>query len=147
VLTLVVGFLASAILYIAAIYGFVWAGTRRMGWGARQGVALSPEPQLPSAAEIWKRHSVEMTVLYGVLFAVLALVDFTIWQRLGFAALSALVFGSLWVANSSISDGLPGVSSVRRSVSTLGYWCLAVADWFGYFGVLCFGTAIIMEMI
>ncbi|HET7053209.1 MAG TPA: hypothetical protein VFI09_04740 [Solirubrobacterales bacterium] len=87
-----------------------------------------------------------MTVIYGVLFVVLALIDFTIWQRLGFAALSVVVFGSLWVANSSISEGLPGVSSTRKSASSLGYWCLAVADWFGYLGVLCFGTAIIVEV-
>lgn len=145
-LTSAVGFVASVILYLAAIYSFVWTGTRRMEWGARHGVALSPEPKVPSVVEIWNRHSVEMTVIYGVLFVVLALIDFTIWQRLGFAALSAVVFGSLWVANSSISEGLPGVSSTRKSASSLGYWCLAVADWFGYLGVLCFGTAIIVEV-
>lgn len=143
---LTVGLIGSAALYLAAIYGFVWAGTRRMRWGVQQGVTLAPEPRVPSVPEIWNRHSVEMTVIYGGLFVVFALVDFTIWQRVGFAALSALVFGSLWIGNSSITEGLPGMSSGQKSASNIGYWCLAVLDWFGYFGVLCFGTSIVIEI-
>ncbi len=118
-----------------------------MEWGARHGVALGPEPKTPSLVEIWNRHSVEMTVIYGAVFVALALLDFTIWQRLGFAALGALVFGSLWISKSSATEGLPGISAGRKVAGTVGYWCLAVADWFGYFGVLCFGTAIIVEVL
>jgi hypothetical protein len=145
VLTSAVGFVASGILYLVAIYGFVWMGTRRMDWGARHGVALSPQPKCPSVSEIWSRHSVEMTVIYGALFVALALMDFTSLQRVGFAALSALVFGYWWVANSQIIEGLPGMTSGRKVASNFGYWCLAVADWFGYFGLLCFGTALVVE--
>jgi hypothetical protein len=86
-----------------------------------------------------------MTVIYGALFVALALMDFTSLQRVGFAALSALVFGYWWVANSQIIEGLPGMTSGRKVASNFGYWCLAVADWFGYFGLLCFGTALVVE--
>ncbi|HET7122026.1 MAG TPA: hypothetical protein VFI17_12360 [Solirubrobacterales bacterium] len=93
------------------------------------------------------RHGVETIAIYGIAFVALALMDFTVWERLGFAALSALVFGSLWIANSPVSSGLPGVSPMRRAASNVGYWCLSVSDWLGYFGVLCFGTAILVEMV
>lgn len=146
-LTSAVGFVASGILYLVAIYGFVWIGTRRMAWGARHGVALSPEPKFPSVKEIWGRHSVEMTVIYGALFVALALMDFTMPQRVGFAALSALVFGYWWLANSRITDGLPGMASGRKVASNFGYGCLAVADWLGYFGLLCFGTAFVVDAL
>jgi hypothetical protein len=32
-------------------------------------------------------------------------------------------------------------------MSRVGYWCLSVVDWFGYMGVLCFGTAVIAELL
>jgi hypothetical protein len=145
-LTLLIGFVASLAVYFASIYGFIWAGTRRMEWGARHGVGLSPEPTKPSIGDIWTRHSAEMTVIYGVAFIALVVFDFTIWQRLGFALLGAVTFGSLWVSSSTVTDGLPGTSSGRRLASNCGYWLLSVADWFGYFGVLCFGTSIVIGL-
>jgi hypothetical protein len=143
----IIGLIASALLYLAAIYAFVWTGERRMRWGAQHGVALGPEPKFPSAAEIWKRHSVEMTVIYLVVFALLALMDFTIWARLGFAAIGALVFGSIWFANSPEDLDLPRSSSVAKAGSNFGYWCLAVLDWFGYLSLLCFAAALVVEIL
>jgi len=143
----IVGLIASALLYLAAVYAFVWTGERRMRWGAQHGITLAPEPQFPSAAELWKRHSVEMTVIYLVVFVVLTLMDFTIWERLGFAALGALVFGSVWFANSPRDLGLPGSSSIARVTSKFGYWCLAVLDWFGYMSLLCFCAAVLMAIL
>lgn len=146
-LTSIIGLTASFLLYMVAIYAFLWTGKRRMKWGEQHGVPLSPEPKFPSAAELWKRHSVEMTVIYAGVFVALALMDFTIWGRLGFAALGALVFGSIWFANSPGDLALPGSSSAANGASKLGYWCLAVLDWLGYMGVLCFGTALLVEMV
>jgi hypothetical protein len=145
--TAIIGLIASAVLYLAAIYAFVWTGERRMRWGAQHGIALEPAPKVPSAAEIWKRHSVEMTVIYLTVFIVLALMGFTIWERLGFAALGALVFGSSWFASSPRDLGLPGSSSVASATSKFGYWCLAVLDWFGYMSLLCFVAAIITSIL
>jgi len=86
-LTALIGLIASTMLYLVAIYAFVWTGERRMRWGEQHGVLLSPEPKFPTAADVWKRHSVDMTVIYFVAFVLLALMDFTILERLGFAAL------------------------------------------------------------
>ncbi len=118
-----------------------------MRWAAQHGIQLGPEPKFPSAAEIWKRHSVEMTVIYLGVFVLLALMDFTIWARLGFAVIGALVFGSAWIANSPSDPGLPDSSPVAKRASDFGYWCLAVLDWFGYMSLLCFAAALIAELL
>jgi hypothetical protein len=144
---LVLGLIASALLYLAAIYAFVWTGERRMRWAAERGIQLTPAPKFPSAAEIWRRHSVEMTVIYLAVFVLLALMDFTIWARLGFAAIGALVFGSIWFANSIEGLDLPRSSSVAKVGSNLGYWSLAVLDWFGYMSLLCFAAAVALEIL
>lgn len=118
-----------------------------MRWAAQRGVTLAPEPKFPSPTELWKRHSVEMTVIYVAVFVVLALMDFTIWERLGFAALGALVFGSQWFAYRPRDLGLPGASSFAKATSNFGYWCLAVLDWFAYMSVLCFAAAVVTELL
>jgi hypothetical protein len=146
-ITSIIGLIVCALLYLGAIAVFVRVGRRRIKWASREGVSLGPEPEFPSAAEIWTRHSVEMTVIYGVFFVALAVADFPIWQRVGIAGLAALVFGSLWIANSPTPVGLDIATPRRRVASTAGYWCLAVADWFGYMGVLCFGTSLIVEAL
>ncbi|HYQ78817.1 MAG TPA: hypothetical protein VEP91_06890 [Solirubrobacterales bacterium] len=88
-----------------------------------------------------------MTAIYAAVFVLLALMDFTIWERLGFAALGALAFGSQWFANRPRDLGLPGASSTAKAFSNFGYWCLAVIDWLGYMSVLCFATAAVMEIL
>jgi hypothetical protein len=118
-----------------------------MRWAAEHGIELAPAPKFPSAAEVWKRHSVEMTLIYLAVFVLLALMDFTIWARLGFAAIGALVFGSIWFANSPEDLGLPESSSVAQLGSNLGYWCLAVLDWLGYLSLLCFAAAVVVEIL
>lgn len=144
---LIIGLIASGLLYLATIYGFVWTGERRMRWGDQHGIQLGPEPKFPSVAEIWKRHSVEMTLIYFVVFVLLALMNFTLWARLGFAALGALVFGSIWFANSPEGVDLPGSSSVAKAGSNFGYWCLAVLDWFAYMSLLCFAAGVVVEIL
>lgn len=141
------GLIACGALYLSAIYAFVWAGRRRIEWAASQDLALGPEPTFPSAPEIWRRHSVELTVIYGIIFLALAAAGFSLGKRVGFAGLSALVFASFWIANSPGHIALDAASPARRTASTVGYWCLAVADWFGYMGMLCFATAVIAELL
>jgi hypothetical protein len=144
-LTAIIGLISSALLYLGVVYAFVWTGERRMRWGERHGFLLTPEPKIPTAAEIVKRRSTEMIVIYSGVFVLLGLMDFTIWARLGFAAIGAVVFGSASFANTPHDLALPGTSLVARVNSRVGYWCLAVLDWFGFFGVLCFGTALLIE--
>lgn len=143
----IAGLIACAVLYLGTIYAFVWAGRRRIEWGASQGLALGPEPKFPSASEIWRRHSVDMTVIYAVVFLALAATGFSLGERIGIAGLAALVFGSFWIANSPGQIGLDAASPARRVASSIAYWFLSVADWFGYMGVLCFGTALIYELL
>jgi hypothetical protein len=145
-LTSIAALIACAVLYLTAIYAFVWAGRRRIEWAAGQGLALGPEPKFPSVPDIWGRHSVEMTVIYGAIFLALAAAGLSVGEWVGFAALSAVVFGSFWIANSPGEIALDAASPGRRTMSRVGYWCLSVADWFGYMGVLCFGTAVIAEI-
>jgi hypothetical protein len=142
----ILGLLVSAALYLGAVYAFVWAGRRRIEWASRRGVLLGPAPAVPSTSELWNRHSVDMTIIYGVFFLALGIAGFSVWQRVGFAALVAIVFGSFWIANSPNRIGLEVASPVRRMASVVGYWCLSVADWFGYLCILCFATALIMEL-
>lgn len=139
------GLIICATLYLGAIYAFVWVGKRRIAWASSRGVALGPEPNFPSAFEIWTRHSIDMTVIYGIFFLVMGFAGFSLGQRVGLAGLVALVFGSFWVSNSPARIGLDVASPARRRASTFGYWCLSVADWFGYMGVLCFATALLVE--
>jgi glycerol uptake facilitator-like aquaporin len=139
------GLAACGALYLTAIYAFVWFGNRRIEWASSRGVALGPKPSFPSAREIWSRHRVEMTVTYGICFLALALADFSLWQRVGFAGLAALVFGSFWISNSRDRIVLDAASPARKTASSVGYWFLSVADWFGYLGILCFGTALLVE--
>ena len=141
------GLVACAALYLSAIYIFVWVGRRRIEWASSRGITLGPEPKFPSASEIWTRHSIDMTVIYGLFFAAFALADFPLWQRFGFTGLAALLFGSLWIANSPTPIGLEVASPAQRFVGLVGYWFLSVADWFGYLGVLCFGTSLLIEVL
>jgi len=140
------GLAACAALYLTAIYAFVWSGNRRIAWASSRGVVLGPKPSFPSAREIWSRHSVSMTVTYGTLFLAMTLAGFSLWQRVGFAALAGLVFASFWISNSQDRIALDVASPARRTASIVGYWCLSVADWFGYMGVLCFGAALLVEL-
>lgn len=78
-----------------------------MKWGERHGILLTPEPKIPSAAEILKRHSIEMIVIYAGVFVLLDLMNFTIWARLGFAAIGAVVLGSASFANTPHDLALP----------------------------------------
>jgi hypothetical protein len=142
----VAGLFICAALYLSAIYAFVWAGRRRIEWASTRGVALGPEPKFPSVSEIWTRHSVDMTVIYGIFFLVLGLAGVSLWQRVGIAGLAALVFGSFWIANSPSRIGLDVASPTRRTASTVGYWFLSVADWLGYLGMLCFMAAVVVEV-
>lgn len=88
-----------------------------------------------------------MTVIYAILFLGLDAAGFSLGERVGIAGLAALVFGSFWIANSPGQVGLDAASPARRAASNIGYWCLSVADWLGYMGVLCFGTAVIAELL
>ena len=88
-----------------------------------------------------------MTVIYAAVFVLLGLMDFTIWARVGFAALGGLVFGSVWIASSPPDPGLPGSSPVMKKASDFGYWCLAILEWFAYMSVLCFATALVLELL
>lgn len=141
------GLLACAVLYFSTISAFVWIGRRRIEWASHRGLVLEPRPEFPSLTGILRRHSIDMTLIYGAFFIVLGLAGFSIWQRVGIAAMAALVFGSFWIANSPGQIGLDVASAVRRRTSTAGYWCLSVADWFGYLGVLCFGAALLVEVL
>lgn len=146
-LSSVIGLILCVAFYLSAIYGFVWIGNRRIQWASDHGVTLGPRPEFPSPIEIWTRHSVEMTVIFGIFFVALGLSGFPLWQRVGIAGLIALVFGSFWISNSPTPIALDVASPARRMASTAGYWCLSVADWFGYVGVLCFGTALLLELL
>ena len=142
----VVGLVACVALYLSAIYAFVWAGRRRIEWASSRGVTLGPEPKVPSPSDVWTRHSVDMTIVYGIVFLALALVGIPLGQRFGFAALAAVVFGSFWVSNSPAPVVLEMASPARRAGSLVGYWALSVADWLGYMGVVCFGTSLVVEL-
>lgn len=109
------GLVGCAAVYLSAIYAFVWAGKRRIEWASSRGVALEPEPRFPSALEIWKRHSVDMTVIYATFFLALAIAGFPLWQRVGIAGLTAMVFGSLWIASNSAAMRLDVSSPARRT--------------------------------
>ena len=142
------GLVACGLIYFAAIYSFVWFGRRRIAWASRHDIVLEPEPKLPSsAADIWGRHGLDTTIIYFIFFLALAVADFPLWQRAGIAVLTAVVFGSLWISKTPGGVALDVASRSRRIASVAGYWCLAVADWLGYMGVLCFGAALIAEVL
>lgn len=86
-----------------------------------------------------------MAVLYGLLFGVLALMDFPLWQRLGFAGFSALVLGS-WITD-SVNDDLPMASSMQKLTSAIGYWCLYVVYWLAFMSALCLASTLILEIV
>lgn len=81
------------------------------------GFLLGPESKSPSAAEIWNRHSVEITVIYAGVFVLLALMEFTIWARIGFAALGGFVFGSVWICGYRVDEENLRVHKLGRVVA------------------------------
>lgn len=143
---LLCGLLLSAGLYVLAIYGSVWAGKRRIAWALARGVQLGPEPRFPRATEIWTGHRVDMTVTYALCFTALALAGFSIWERLAFAALSALVFGWIWIANLAPNE-LPIASWKRNMTEKTMYGCLLFACVFGYMATLCFATGLVVAAL
>ena len=110
-------------------------------------MTLGPEPVSPSIGEIWARHGGDTNVIFGIFFLALAFADFPLWQRAGIAGLAALVFGSLWLVNRPQKGPISGAGSFREAGTFTGYWCLAVLDWLGYLGIICFGTAVLVELV
>lgn len=143
---LALGLVVCAALYFAAIYGFAWAGWWRITWVSWRRVSLDPGPKSPSSSEAVSRYGVDIAIIYAIFFTLLALAGFTVWQRLGIAALGALFYGSLWIANSQGDVRLENASSARQMANSAGYWGLSVVGWLGYLGMLCFGSALIVEI-
>jgi len=140
------GILFSLALYLIAIYGLVWSASRRIKDLEGSGIPVDNRWKFPSARELLDRHSVEWLVGFFALFLLLGLVDFPLWQRLGIGAMLALYFGSVWFDRSGRNTD-EGVSGARRFASNLWYWLLAVADWLGFMWILCFASALVLEVL
>ena len=108
---------------------------------------MGPEPRLPSAVELWRRHGVDVTVIYSAFFLVLALAGIPIGVRVGGAVAIAAVFGSFWISSGPTKPGSSLSSKRSRLIASTGYWVLAFADWLGYLGIICFATALVAEIV
>lgn len=140
------GLLLSLVLYLAAIYGIAWSASRRVREFEGPSVSARKSPEFPRMHEIWVRHSVEWLVGFFVFFLILGLTDFPLWQRLGLGAVFALFLGSIWFDQSGRNPN-KGLPRYRRGMSNAWYLLLAVTDWLGFMWVLCFSSALAIEVI
>ena len=141
------GLLASVILYLSAIYGIVWSSSQRVRAAEGRGIEIDARLSFPTAAKILRRHAVEWTIGYAVFFIILAIANFPFWQRLGIAGVLAVVFGSTWLAQSEPGSAAEAAPPIRRMGSNIWYWLLAVADWLGFLSVLCFATEALIRIV
>lgn len=139
------GLVGSALLYLAAIYGIEWSSLRRVRGGDGSGIAVDAPMSFPTAQEILRRHSVEWAVGFALFFVLLAIADFPLWQRLGVAGVLAIAFGSMWLSQSEPGSAAEAAPSFQRMGSNIWYWLLAVFDWLGFLGVLCFATELLVR--
>jgi len=140
------GLFASVVLYLSAIYGIMWSSLQRVRAAEDRGIAIDARLSFPTAAEILRRHTVEWAIGYAVFFIILAIADFPFWQRLGIAGVLAVVFGSMWLAQSEPGSTAEAVPPIRRMGSNIWYWSLAVGDWLGFLSVLCFATEVLVRI-
>jgi hypothetical protein len=140
------GFLTALALYLAAIYGIAWSASRRISEIEGRSVPIRHRLAFPSVHEIWIRHSVEWLLGFFVFFLLLGLTEFPLWQRLGLGAVFALYFGSVWFDQSGRNTDKE-VRRYRRGASNVWYWLLAVADWLGFMWIVCFASALVIEVI
>jgi hypothetical protein len=143
----ILGLLASVGLYLIAIYGIAWSSSRRIKAAENYGATVDAQLSFPSATEIFRRHSVEWAIGFAILFVILAVADFPFWQRLGIAGVLAIVFGSMWLAQSEPGEAAEAAPSIHGTGSNIWYWLLAVGDWFGFLAVLCFATEVLARAL
>jgi hypothetical protein len=84
---------------------------------------------------------------FALFFIVLALFNFPLWQRLCIAGALAIVFGSTWLAQSEQGGLAEAAPRLRRMGDSIWYWFLAVGDWLGYLGILCFATELLVKAL
>jgi len=140
------GLLMALIMYLAAIYGMVWSASHRISEIEDRGGPVPERPTFPSVHDIWIRHSVEWLIGFFTFFLLLGVVDFPLWQRLGIGFLLALYMGSIWFDQSGRNTDKE-IPKHRRGASNLWYWLLAVADFLGFLWILCFASALALEVI
>ncbi len=81
------------------------------------------------------------------LFVLMTLFDFPLWQQAGLASALALVYGSIWFSQSEPGTAAEAAPAYVRAVSAVWYWSLAVCEWLGYLGVLCFSVALLFQVV
>jgi hypothetical protein len=141
------GLLASAALYLLAIYGILWSSLRRTKVAADRGIEVDAPQGFPSVMAIVRRHSVEWAVGFLLVFIILSIADFSLWEQWGIAVVLAIVFGSMWLSQSEPGGTAEETPFLLRVGSSIWYWSLAVGDWLGFLGILCFASAILVRAI
>lgn len=143
----ILGLLTSAVLYLVAIYGIVWSSSLRVNRAEDRGAVVDAQLSFPGVEEIVRRHTLEWLIGFALFFTVLALANFPLWQRLGMAGALAVAFGSMWLSQSEPGSAARELPPLRRMGSSVWYWLLAVGDWLGFLGMICFGTDLLVRIL
>jgi hypothetical protein len=144
---ILIGLLVSAVVWWVAVQGIVWSWGRRINVAADSGILTDKRLATPTVAEVMLRRSSGWTFGFLILFVLLALADFPFWQRLGIAGALAVVYGSIWLSQSDRGSAAEVSPALQRSGSDVWYWLLAVGEWLGYLGVLCFASEAVIAIL
>jgi len=141
------GLLASVVVWWASVQGIVWSWRRRVNVAAEEGIVADEYLATPTVAEVMLRRSIGWTFGFLIFFVLLAVTNFPFWQRLSIAGVLAIVYGSIWLSQSDRGGAARAAPFLRRGGSDAWYWLLAVGEWLGYLGVLCFASELVIAAL
>lgn len=143
-----IGSIGSLLLWFAAMQAITWSWGHRLDAATQRGISIdSPALGSISVTKLIRGHTIGWTIGFLVLFTILAITDFPLWQRLGIAGVLSLIYGSMWFSQSEPGGAAEAEPLIRRVGSNTWYWLLAVTEWLGYLGLLCFITDLFINVL
>jgi hypothetical protein len=147
----VIWLVLAILLWIGILHGIAWTWNRHVAVMLSSGIQVDTSDQHMTIWRVASYHTVDWTVTFFILFLILELATFPLWQILGLAGLLSLYFGTAAVAKGENEwigrDGPGAVSLFGRLRDAIWYRTLMVLEWFTHLAVLVLVANLIFEPI
>jgi hypothetical protein len=134
-----IGLLVAALAaWVGVLCGIVWTWNRHVAVMADSGQHFSEADRRIDVGRVIRRHTLGWTLFYAGFFALMDLASFPLWQRLGFAVVLAVVYGTTSMRREE-EEWIEAESAARPALfgrvrDAIWYRVLAVGEWAAYLG-------------
>lgn len=147
---LVLGLSVAVLLWLGVMQGIVWSYNRQASVAAVAGHLVEDRYQHIALTDVIRYHTAGWTATFFVLFVLLELAAFPLWQLLGFSGVLALVYGnaaitrgeSEWMGKNDSS----AVTLFGRRRDALWYRLLMVAEWAAYLALIVLTAHLVVSV-